>query len=60
MRMATPEERHPEVYTERHDDPRKRTRKIPMEVLSLGFSRTGTMCMILSLSSLRMNRKLTY
>ena len=43
--MATVKERHPEVYRESNEDPRKRTRTVPMEVLSLGMSRTGTMSM---------------
>ena len=43
--MATAKERHPQVYVERYEDPRKRKRTVPMEVLSLGWSRTGTMTM---------------
>lgn len=41
--MATAQERHPQVYVEKNEDPWKRHRIVPMEVLSLGMSRTGTM-----------------
>ena len=37
--------RHPEIYIERHEDTRSRKRTVPMKVLSLGYSRTGTMTM---------------
>ncbi|KAK0972039.1 hypothetical protein LTR54_017665 [Friedmanniomyces endolithicus] len=43
--MATLRERHPQVYIERNEDPRVRKRTVPMEVLSMGYSRTGTMTM---------------
>ncbi|KAK0937714.1 hypothetical protein LTR29_010715 [Friedmanniomyces endolithicus] len=43
--MATLRERHPQVYIERNEDPRMRKRTVPMEVLSMGYSRTGTMTM---------------
>ena len=42
--MSTAKERHPEVYRVGNDDPRKRVRTVPMQVLSMGYSRTGTMC----------------
>jgi hypothetical protein len=41
--MATGSEKHPEVYVRGKVDPRQRVRTVPMEVLSLGYSRTGTM-----------------
>jgi hypothetical protein len=41
--MATASEKHPEVYVRGKVDPRQRVRTVPMEVLSLGYSRTGTM-----------------
>jgi hypothetical protein len=41
--MATRSEKHPEVYVRGKVDPRQRVRTVPMEVLSLGYSRTGTM-----------------
>ncbi|KAK4540193.1 hypothetical protein LTR36_009691 [Oleoguttula mirabilis] len=41
--MATPNDTHHHIYAERNEDPRKRQRTVPMEVLSLGYSRTGTM-----------------
>ncbi|KAK3049572.1 hypothetical protein LTR09_009240 [Extremus antarcticus] len=43
--MATAQERHPNIYVERNEDTRQRRRTVPMEVLSLGYSRTGTMTM---------------
>ena len=42
----------PELYVPMVDeDPRTRTRTVPMEVLILGFPRTGTSCMFLALGS---------
>ncbi|KAK5688665.1 hypothetical protein LTS10_000643 [Elasticomyces elasticus] len=41
--MASAKERHPQIYVERNEDPRTRQRTMPMEVLSMGYSRTGTM-----------------
>ncbi|KAK5740360.1 hypothetical protein LTR17_004623 [Elasticomyces elasticus] len=41
--MASAKERHPQIYIERNEDPRTRQRTMPMEVLSMGYSRTGTM-----------------
>lgn len=39
----TMKEKHPEVFAEDQDaNPRQHKRVIPMEVLSLGMSRTGT------------------
>ncbi|KAK4962870.1 hypothetical protein LTR10_000497 [Elasticomyces elasticus] len=43
--MASARERHPQIYVERNEDPRTRQRTVPMEVLSMGYSRTGTMTM---------------
>lgn len=38
-------EKHPEIFApDRNQDPRQRTRTVPMQVLSLGFCRTGTSC----------------
>ena len=34
---------HKEVSVNKNEDPRKRKRTVPMEVLSFGYSRTGTM-----------------
>lgn len=41
--MATARERYPDIYIERNENPRERRRTVPLEVLSLGYSRTGTM-----------------
>ena len=41
--MGQVKRRHEHVYIQTNDDPRKRSRTLPMEVLSLGMSRTGTM-----------------
>ncbi len=41
--MTTARERFPDIYIERDEDTRKRQRRVPLEVLSLGYSRTGTM-----------------
>jgi hypothetical protein len=49
--MATPSEKHPEVYVRGKVDPRQRVRTVPMEVLSLGYSRTGTMSTCLHMLS---------
>ena len=39
------QEKHPELFAEPlYRDPRERKRVRPMEVLSLGMSRTGTAC----------------
>ena len=39
------EERHPELFAkDLKIDPRTRTRVVPMEVMALGMSRTGTAC----------------
>ena len=43
--MASAKERHPEVYGEKNEDTRERRRTVPMEVMSMGYSRTGTMTM---------------
>jgi hypothetical protein len=49
--MATASEKHPEVYVRGKVDPRQRVRTVPMEVLSLGYSRTGTMSTCLHMLS---------
>ena len=38
------EERFPELYHTTYEDPRRRTRTKPMEILVIGMMRTGTMC----------------
>ncbi|KAF4980004.1 hypothetical protein FZEAL_3866 [Fusarium zealandicum] len=44
--MQTPEEKHPELFRpDLNIDRRKCTRTVPMEVLALGMSRTGTSSM---------------
>jgi hypothetical protein len=43
-KMATARERHPEAYRVSNENTRKRVRTVPMQVLSMGYSRTGTMC----------------
>lgn len=45
--MATAREKYPDIYVERNENPRERRRTVPLEVLSLGYSRTGTMSMSL-------------
>jgi hypothetical protein len=49
--MGTRSEKHPEVYVRGKVDPRQRVRTVPMEVLSLGYSRTGTMSTYLHMLS---------
>ncbi|KAJ4180862.1 hypothetical protein NW767_013417 [Fusarium falciforme] len=45
-RMQTLEEKHPELFQpDLNIDRRKCTRTVPMEVLALGMSRTGTSSM---------------
>ena len=47
--MATVEERHPELFKpDLHIDRQSGIRTVPMEVMNLGFPRTGTMCESLS------------
>jgi hypothetical protein len=41
--MKTAREKYPDIYIERNEDTRKRQRSVPLQVLSLGYSRTGTM-----------------
>jgi hypothetical protein len=41
--MATARERHREVYQNHDEDTRKRQRTVPFQIISAGFSRTGTM-----------------
>ncbi|KAM0802925.1 efflux pump antibiotic resistance protein [Usnea florida] len=44
-RSLTRQEKHPELFArDIYTDPRSRTRKVPMEVLCLGYMRTGTAC----------------
>jgi hypothetical protein len=43
--MSTASGNSPRVYGNSNVDPRTRVRTVPMEVLSLGYSRTGTMSM---------------
>lgn len=43
--MASSKDQHAHIYIQRNEGPRKRKRIVPMEVLSLGFSRIGTMAM---------------
>lgn len=44
-RGLTLQEKHPELFTQDlYVDPGSRTRIIPMEVLCLGYMRTGTAC----------------
>ncbi|KAK5163630.1 uncharacterized protein LTR77_010579 [Saxophila tyrrhenica] len=50
--MATAKERHPAIYIERNEDTHSRPRTVPMRLLSLGYSRTGTMTMQLALETL--------
>ena len=52
--MTNLKDRWPHLAEEdRWEDPRQRTRVVPMEVLALGFSRTGT-------SSMSSQRNTTY
>lgn len=37
-------EKYPEIYAQTNIDRTGRERVVPMEVLSLGLGRTGTMC----------------
>jgi hypothetical protein len=46
--MSAASENNPRVYGNSNVDPRTRIRTVPMEVLSLGYSRTGTMSMYTS------------
>ena len=46
-RILTMQEKHPELFMTSNEDPRKRKRVVPMQVLSLGMPRTGTACMII-------------
>ena len=41
--MSTAQERHPHVYVSKDEDPHTRKRTVPLEVISCGYSRTGTM-----------------
>ena len=44
-RSITCQEKHPELFAQDlHTDPQSRKRKVPMEVLCLGYMRTGTAC----------------
>jgi len=44
-RSITRQEKHPELFArDSYTDPRTRKRKAPMEVLCLGYVRTGTAC----------------
>lgn len=44
-RSITRQEKRPELFTQDlYTDPRSRKRKAPMEVLCLGYLRTGTAC----------------
>jgi len=44
-RSITLQEKHPELFAQDfYIDPRSRKRKAPMEVLCLGYMRTGTAC----------------
>lgn len=41
----TLQEKHPELFVrDFYVDPRSRKREVPMEVLCLGYMRTGTAC----------------
>ncbi|KAI2818928.1 hypothetical protein CBS63078_3626 [Aspergillus niger] len=51
--MATPQERHPELFRPvNSDSPRGKKRTVPLEVLCLGFNRTGTASMCFALETL--------
>lgn len=41
-------EKYPEIYTQTNIDRRGCERVVPMEILSLGMGRTGTMCEFIS------------
>ena len=44
-RPITRKEKHPELFAhDHHTDPRTRKRQVPLEVLCLGYMRTGTAC----------------
>lgn len=44
-RTITLQEKHPELFArDLYVDPGSRKRKVPMEVLCLGYMRTGTAC----------------
>ncbi len=44
-RPVTLQEKHPELFTrDQYVDPASRKRLVPMEVLCLGYMRTGTAC----------------
>ena len=46
-RQLTLQEKHPELYVpEQNIDRRTCVRVVPMEVLNMGMSRTGTRCMM--------------
>ncbi|KAJ3541909.1 hypothetical protein NM208_g4375 [Fusarium decemcellulare] len=51
--MATVEERHPELFQPvNYESPRGKKRTVPMEVLCLGYNRTGTATMSAALEKL--------
>ena len=44
-RPISREEKHPELFArDQYTDPWTRKRKVPMQVLCLGYMRTGTAC----------------
>lgn len=50
--QLTLEQRHPELFKrDQNIDRRQGTRTVPMEVMNLGFPRTGTMCKCIPPSS---------
>lgn len=49
--MATGKDKHAYFYADKDEDPYQRQRTVPMEILSLGMSRTGTMSTCASLAA---------
>jgi hypothetical protein len=47
-RKKSLKEKYPEIYAQTNIDRKDCVRKVPMEILSLGMGRTGTMCKFLT------------
>jgi hypothetical protein len=51
-RRKSLKEKYPEIYAQTNINRKDCVRKVPMEILSLGMGRTGTMCKFFALSFL--------
>lgn len=49
-RRKSLKEKYPEIYAQTNINRKDCVRKVPMEILSLGMGRTGTMCKFFALS----------